>query len=820
MKTVFLKRVTCCMGLCLLVLPAFCQAGNLMTSSYVDFHNISKENTYAQLNKSTYLAGENLWFKIYITDTKTGLLAFETNKVYTDLFAPDGSLHTRKIWQAQDGCAFGQISLPDTLVGGSYTFKVYTNWQQNFEPERMFTTQVQVKGFEEYVNSAPSASARPWDIRFFPEGGDLIAGTTARIAVKGVDQYGNGRKFSGKVMSDQTELLAFETNDLGMGSLVLSQEYSSLEGLQAAISLPDGRTQLVPLPIASNLGVSLYVHAIGKEQIDIFLNTNTHSLQAFANRPFYCMVHQNGIIAELFTINSLNQSLTKLQLPKAYLPAGMNTVTLFDASFKPIAERVFFAEKEEAMGIVSINTLMLRDSIEVRIQLTDRDGNMAPALLSASVLWDKTAAGNFNSNIYAHFLLAAELRGQVENPAYYFKERSLERLQALDNLLLTQAWRKYAWNTILNEQNRPQPLPYAFEYGFAVSGTSMRQTFVGNVATAKSQVVLNMSHEPFTKSAEIASDGSFLFDSLLIFKPYNNLFIMAMDQKGSAGNRFLKNITPLTPPLNNRIPPKASVSTDKNQEEENEEEEWLQFIDPGATLLNSAVVTATRVPTTREVMVNDPYANNQDKYHKITEDDVLYFHTLADLLQVKFGYKIIRDEYGHATGIVNPRNTMTLNMAIGNESFEPPKLIIDGVIMYDWTLIEEIAAVDVEAISEHRGTNVMLGSDGYFGSVHVKTRITPLASRYISPRNFIYIQAEGFEAPIAYYTPSYSNIPDKTHLTYFRCLHWAPDLIAPEGECVFRFPATALPKSVRIRVEGIAGDGMLFSKDAEVAISK
>ena len=800
-----------------------------LLSGYVQYHITNRENVYAQLNKSVYLADEQIWFKIYITDAKTGTLAYQTNKVYTDLYAPDGSLHSRKVWNAQQGCVYGQIHLPDTLLGGAYTFKAYTNWQQNFEPERMFSSRIQVKSFDTYPDPDTADSSLPWDIQFFPEGGDLIAGTNARVAVKGVDQNGLGGHFSGKIVSEGTDTIAsFETNELGMGSFVLPPEYSGLNNLYAIISLPQGETQKVSLPKPNTLGVSIQVDALGKDVVDIFVNTNDASLLSLSNRPFYCLVHQNGIIAEMFTIKSLDNLQTKLQVDKKQLPEGICTVTLFDHSFSPVSERLFFTEVVQALGSIELTASRTSvDSVKVQLKMTDGEGTLTPALLSASVLPATTLSGDFTSNIYAHLFLTAEVRGEVEDPAYYFTDHSIERQQALDNLLLTQAWRKYDWNTILSPNPQPST-PYPFEYGFSISGKSMRQTVLGNRSTNRSEVVLNMSTDPFTKFAQIEADGSFTFDSLLIYKPFNRINLIAMDARGETGTRFLQEVKLDTPSLNDSIRPKPSqiiAQETKEEEEVDVDDSWLEFVDPGSTLLSPAFVMAKR-PTAREIMINDPFVFRDDRYLEITEENMSHYRTIYDLLQSEFGYRII-STIGEQAVVLGKRKMVSMQDVLGGDLSEeilypPPGLIIDG-IPTNWSWVEDYTIENIEAISEHIGMNIILGEDGLNGTISIKTRsgsgLGSSARTFNRFSNFKQIVVEGFDAPIAYYTPLYSNITSKINLANYSSIHWEPDVISISGESVIRFYAPPATQGVRIRIEGVGADGLLFSTDANCSIA-
>jgi hypothetical protein len=48
--------------------------------------------------------------------------------------------------------------------------------------------------------------------------------------------------------------------------------------------------------------------------------------------------------------------------------------------------------------------------------------------------------------------LSSDLKGMIESPGYYFKEANAETDAAIDNLLLTQGWRRFDWADILTNK--------------------------------------------------------------------------------------------------------------------------------------------------------------------------------------------------------------------------------------------------------------------------------------------------------------------------------------------------------------------------------
>jgi len=91
------------------------------------------ERLSLQLDKSFYLSGENIWFKV-------GLLNEDTSQIrsriaYVELVSPENKLLDRAKLRIADRVASGSFSLPFTTNEGNYLIRVYTLYNLNFEKE-------------------------------------------------------------------------------------------------------------------------------------------------------------------------------------------------------------------------------------------------------------------------------------------------------------------------------------------------------------------------------------------------------------------------------------------------------------------------------------------------------------------------------------------------------------------------------------------------------------------------------------------------------------------------------------------------------------
>ncbi len=66
-------------------------------------------------------------------------------------------------------------------------------------------------------------------------------------------------------------------------------------------------------------------------------------------------------------------------------------------------------------------------------------------------------------------MLTSELKGRIEFPEYYFENNDKESSVAIDNLILTQGWRRFNWQDVL--QNKKPYFQFVPENeGLVISG--------------------------------------------------------------------------------------------------------------------------------------------------------------------------------------------------------------------------------------------------------------------------------------------------------------------------------------------------------------
>ena len=106
--------------------------------------SVPREEIYVHSDREEYVAGEDLWFNVYLIDRQRLKPSLNSKIVYFELLNPENlPVVQKRIW-IDEGNGPGQIVLPDTLSTGTYTIRAYTSWMKNFLPYNCYMKDIKV----------------------------------------------------------------------------------------------------------------------------------------------------------------------------------------------------------------------------------------------------------------------------------------------------------------------------------------------------------------------------------------------------------------------------------------------------------------------------------------------------------------------------------------------------------------------------------------------------------------------------------------------------------------------------------------------------
>lgn len=103
-----------------------------------------QEKIHLHLDKPYYLAGDDIWFKVYVTAGQFNFLSNISKVIYVELIDGKENLVQSLRLPLVNGLSIGDFKLADTLAEGNYRIRSYTNWMRNFDPDFFFDQTFQV----------------------------------------------------------------------------------------------------------------------------------------------------------------------------------------------------------------------------------------------------------------------------------------------------------------------------------------------------------------------------------------------------------------------------------------------------------------------------------------------------------------------------------------------------------------------------------------------------------------------------------------------------------------------------------------------------
>ncbi|MEO1261819.1 MAG: MG2 domain-containing protein [Bacteroidota bacterium] len=484
--------------------------------------NYLPEKVYVHTDKTIYAGGETVWLAVYLMDGFSHRPGTLSDVVRVELHASDGKIVAKQNLYAPDGFAASELLLPYNLASGSYQLTAYTNYQRNSGEEMLYRKDLRVlPGLGENTPSKPEFLPTSYDytadqkattqLRFFPEGGDCIAGAPCRMAYVVENDNGTPSMINAEVVDSLGAVVStIEAGADGMGSFVFIPQPAQ----QYQARLSDGRSFV--LPGALEKGYRLSVQKRTKE-VRITVQTNlSEGLQGT-----HLGVHLRGEIYLDRSILTENRK-AYVDLPLEDLVPGVFVCTLFDPNGQPVAERLFFHAPEKKENELLLTTHLrqydARDSVNLSMKVAMEgvhSDSLSKARMSLSVLPLPSTSGPQGDDICTWLLLNSDLDRPVPySPGLLSATDAKTRDRKVDEFLMTRGWRRFRWEIALDEPKKFQP-EYPLEQGLFLQGR------MGKYNNPKSpqpgSVILSHLESGFFEETETDEKGHFSFGPFVEF---------------------------------------------------------------------------------------------------------------------------------------------------------------------------------------------------------------------------------------------------------------------------------------------------------------
>ncbi|UKT63780.1 carboxypeptidase-like regulatory domain-containing protein [Pedobacter mucosus] len=647
---------------------------------------------------------------------------------------------------------------------------------------------------EKVVKSIPiTSTSNDIDVQFFPEGGTLIEDLPQKIAIKAINATGHGENVKGTIVDEAgTPITTFQTDYLGMGNLVFNVQANKT--YSAKINFGDGSQKDIKLPLTQKTGYAITLNNLDTSKVVLKIMAS----QSLVNGEELKVVAQQGGNVYYVSKAKMDKQVLIANILKKNLPAGIVQFTLFSSTNQPIAERLIFVKNNSDLINVALNTTGVSDlrkgkstfAFEASNQNKPVLGSFSVAVTNAS----KVVPDEDNeSNILTSLLLTSDLVGYIEKPNHYFLNDDVKTQKELDNLMLTQGWRRFLWKNIIN--NVGPNITFKPENSISISGTIKK----GNKPVPNGKVMLMATKGTFFIIDTVTNaDGTFVFDNLSF--PDSTKFVVQARTKTE--RKFVD--------INIDIVPGQIVTKNKNGAdiEINVNNTLMKYIKESDNYFNEmsrlgllertikleeVTITEKRNPAKNSSNLNG--AGNAD--FVMTSKDLSTCITLSQCLQ------------GRLPGVIFKGNVPYL-MRSQNQAMN---IILDGM-QVEAEFLDNISPMDVESIEllKSIGNTAIYGMNGGGGVLIITTKRggSDLSYNRYAP-GVITLNPKGYSVSREFYSPKHET-PD-SRIDLRSTIYWNPQVVATEnGKATFEFYNADEPGQYRMVIEGIDAFGHLARK--------
>ena len=417
-------------------------------------NNFPREKAYLHFDNTSYYVGDTIWFKAYVTLAEKQTFSLISRPLYVELVDQTGHIADKQIIKLTQGEGNGQFILPHSMLSGYYEVRAYTRWMLAFNEPQYFSRTFPIyqlsnsdkleRSITTYelsssMENRPSETEEKLNVRFFPEGGQLVEGVTSQVAFKAESKNGGNIELSGTIYTKEgTEITSFETLHDGMGHFEYTPSDQpaiakvSFQGKKYEFTLPQALPNGYVLSTVSNAGALLV-------RVSCNAATPQDTLAVFISHQGRPSIHQ--------LISCRADAPQEFILPTRKLPAGVLQVSLINRAGNTLCERFVFANPRAPL---QISTEGLKEvyapyaPIRCELQIKNAKGEPVSGELSVSIR-DGVRSDylEYDNNIFTDLLLTSDLKGYIHQPGYYFASPSPRKQTELDVLLMVHGWRKY-----------------------------------------------------------------------------------------------------------------------------------------------------------------------------------------------------------------------------------------------------------------------------------------------------------------------------------------------------------------------------------------
>ncbi len=645
--------------------------------------------------------------------------------------------------------------------------------------------------------------ARPNDMQFFPEGGQLLVGIRTKMAYKATTPNGLGIDVKGTVTDNENKVVAeFTSSHLGMGVFAFTPAENKTYLVK--VSFADGSIATPELPKIQMGGIVLGLDNSDADVLRLKLQSDASFFKAYEGKSFYILGKSGGVICYGAQMQ-LHDLVYSASIPKSKFPTGIVQVTLFSDEGEPLSERIAFIQHNDMLNLsLTADKPSYFTRQKVKLNFTAKNNSQpVEGNFSISVIDEAKVPFNENAetNILTNLLLTSDIKGYIEKPNYYFAHPDDRTSADLDILMQTQGYRRFSYDGIMG--NKFPAVTFTPELGIDITGTLRGSN---GIPVKNGNVHLLIADKNHSENAVTDIDGRFKFSNV-VFSDSSKVVISARNNPRSSD---------LVLSLDGDPYQKIGVNY-------NTPDEIVNIDSTLSAYLKNSKVKFNSTHTLKEVIIKDTRIAKPVSHRD--------FGSLASL-SAEPDRLIPGSQLKDCSSVLSCLMTMAMGMTFNEENFYvtrdynqgkkvPAQIFLRGTPV-DINALNSINSADIESVEIFTKDELGLINSAYGtnGAIVINMKKAPDMKKIslqelkdlIPQRSEITFTPKGYAAIRTFYLPRYAGPRESqpVQIDTRSTIYWNPNVMTDKtGTTSFEYFNADGKGTYRAVIEGLDSDGNL-----------
>lgn len=698
-----------------------------------------QEKIHILLDKSNYVAGENLWFKTFVFDGYTTSAISTT--LFVELYDSSKNQISKKLVPLINGEGSGNIALPTSLKEDVYYIRAYTGWMANFNEDFQL-----IKPIAVYNPSSPeklTANPTPWVASAYPESGSFIDGITTKVAVRLQSNGTAPSDWEGYVVDSDnpdTKIITFKGFDQNIGLFNITPK--SGKKYQLIVQDKNGQKQNIMLPEVSSSGINLQVIS-DKDHVKYTLKSKNPSQES----QYYTVLGTiNNQLVYKAKISKINNE-TQYSISNNQLVSGILQLTVFDDKENVVSNRLSFVQPQVLQfKQPTLQSLSLRDAPREKNSFNiPKDANFSN--YTVLVLDANTKSTEEDQSLLSSLWLTGDITSSITNPAQYFtKTRNTD---ALDALLISEKWKRFEWKSIMTG-NYPM-IKYQPESYLSYKG----KVNIQGKPAPNTEVNLIFGSEPGSRMSQIKSDNNgFLTLNNLVFEDSMKFFYQLNSEPKDINNNYSVYFQPTFSfiPYKKNLPSTSYKLVQRPADDKPSDE-----VSRSLTALNAQKVISGNITNIEEIKLKGEVKNKTKKLNdelsspgfKSVNEQVFDFVNDSSIMT---STNVLKWLQGRVAGLTvqMQRGSYTASLRGAQVGIYLDEMLVDP------SQVENISTSDIAIIKVIKGFFAGGFGGGGNGAIAIYSRRGASPDKIVSSK-LRQITLTGYDKEAPFEAPSYDN---------------------------------------------------------------